>query len=421
MAPYSLNWGGMQRVFYYANFLSSNNYNVTVIASKNTAQSYHQNKKANFKTIHFSNNLSSIATVDNKQNILLKSRIKKSINLIKTILRPFVKKIDSVLYNEPSVGAGINSHNWIKKNHIKIINHIEQNNYEDIILSVPPFGILIPKFLKRIKENINGNLIIDYRDPWNCWNNNKGIPFIREKKVLKLSDKVITTNENHREKLMKDFNLSKNKISVIMNGYDEILWKQVEENWVDIPNSNKLIISYIGTISFKKNHFRNCTTFLDAFISCSQKNNILLRFIGVKLSNKERYLMKNKYPGVEFISKVTQAESFNYMMKSHVLMNLHTTNDDSSKYLIGGKLFDYYRSKKIIFSLNSSNSFEFEFINKNNLGYCVENNFEDIHIVLKKMYKEWNNQSSFFAVKRKITIDESYSRNIQNEKLLSIL
>ena len=98
MAPYSLNWGGMQRVFYYANFLSSNNYNVTVIASKNTAQSYHQNKKANFKTIHFSNNLSSIATVDNKQNILLKSRIKKSINLIKTILRPFVKKIDSKFF-----------------------------------------------------------------------------------------------------------------------------------------------------------------------------------------------------------------------------------------------------------------------------------------------------------------------------------
>ena len=421
MAPYSLNWGGMQRVYYYANFLSSNNYSVTVIASKNTAQSYHQNKKIDFKTIHFQNNLQSFAPAEHKKNASPQSRPRKIISVIKTVLRPLIKKLDSVLYNEPSIGAGINSHQWIKTNHIKIIRHIAQNNYNDIILSVPPFGFLSPKFLKRIKENIEGNLIIDYRDPWNCWNNSKGLPFLREKRILELSDKVITTNNNHREKLISDFKLSENKISVIMNGYDEILWQQIEENRINVAKSSKLIISYIGSISFKKNHFRNCTTFLEAFTNFSHKDNLLVRFVGVKLLEEERDLLANKYPGVEFISEVTQAESFKYMMESHVLMNIHTANDDSSKYLIGGKLFDYYRSKKIILSVNSSNSFEFKFITENNLGYCVENNPTDINIVLNKMYKEWNNQSSFFAVERKITIDESYSRNIQNEKLLSIL
>lgn len=421
MAPYSKNWGAMQRVFYYANFLTKNNFRVTVFASKNTRNLYEIKNSSDFNIVHFDNSIQNLVPIDHSRKKYPENRTRVLLIFIKKYLKQLIKLLESSIYNEPSIGAGINSHLWIKKHQDNIITHIEKHNYDNLILSVPPFGILQPRFINKVKKSINGYLVIDYRDPWNCWNKSKGLAFLREKKILKLSDKIITTNNNHLEKLISDFKLPSNKISVIMNGYDEVLWQEIENNNNYVDKSDKLIISYVGTISFKRNHFRNCTTFLEAFMNFTHKDKLLLRFVGVELSDDERDNLERKYPGVEFISKVTQAESFNLMLQSHILMNIHTANDESSKYLIGGKLFDYYRSKKIILSVNSHYSYEFKFISENNLGYCVENNLIDINNVLNEIYIDWNTNNNLFAVNKEFVIDKRFSRYEQNKKLLSIL
>ena len=69
-----------------------------------------------------------------------------------------------------------------------------------------------------------------------------------------------------------------------------------------------------------------------------ERNNITARFVGVDLQDSERKKLEAKYPNIEFIPKVSQEDSFRYMLSSNVLVSIHSAIDDSSIYLIGGKL-----------------------------------------------------------------------------------
>jgi len=420
MVPYTQDWGGSQRVFFYANYLSEHGYDVAVFASKNTNSIFNPNKKSSIKIFHFENRFQKVGLTGLEGSKDTLKRKNKYINILRAILKFSIKKIEACIFNEPNTGAGINSYIWVKTNQKEIIKKIANNKFNDIIISVPPFGLLVPKFLKKIKSHITGSIIIDYRDPWNCWNNSKGFSYFREKKIIKLADKIITTNNNHREEIIKDFNLSNSKVTVVMNGYDDLLWKKVDKAGYR-KKSDKLVISYLGNISFEKNNYRDGSNFIDALMKFQKKQELLVRFIGVRLPQKELDRLNKKYLNVEFISNVSPEESYMHMLESDVLLSIHTAKDDSSKFLIGGKIFDYYRSGKVILSINSNSSFEFKFIIENNLGYCVENNQKKITDMLDKIYIDWKNCSSFFNPKLSNNNIEKYSREKQNKNLLSLL
>jgi len=419
MIPYTKYWGASQRVYYYANFLTEHGFSVDVLASRNTNIENEVKKTIKFNTLHLKNNYQKkdeIKEPINSKTSTLKYVKARIISFLKYIL----KNLDSIFNNDPNLGMGFIAANWIRKNNEKILTHIEKYSIENVIISAPPFGLLRPKLLKKIKNQIPGKLIIDYRDPWNCWNNKGGISFLREKKIINLCDFAVTTNNNHRQRLIKDFDIDSNKVITVMNGYDDELWNTVEKEYPINTKNEKLTFSYIGSISFKNNSYRNPTNLLEAYSSFPENKKTKLRFIGLDLTPEKLDELSTKYPNVDFIPMVSQEDSFKYMLQSDVLINMHTTKDLSSKFLIGGKLFDYYRSKRFILSINSAESFEHEFVNEKKIGMCIENNNNEILNAINLIYQKWESNGNLI---NKLEDEELslYSRKYFNNKLLQLL
>jgi hypothetical protein len=232
---------------------------------------------------------------------------------------------------------------------------------------------------------------------------------------------VTVTTDTYREAM-------KNKLSVvncetIFNGYSSFLWDKLKVKKI---LTDKIIISYIGTINFKPGSNRDTKEFFKAFDRLKNKNLIEVRFIGVE-DSEELYKLKVKFPEITFLKKVSTIKSLNFMQETHYLLNIglsvfnkmnknNSVGNQSSKYLISAKLFDYIRSGKKIISINYPDSYEHQFLKGKNAIMC-KNNQDEILNVLNKILKEESNElgkdTGTYAKDSEIS---KYSREYQNKK-----
>lgn len=408
MVPYADNWGGAQRVFYYANALTKAGYKVDVMAGRGEKQ--FEDRNCDFNRLFFKTPIT-MSSVSSNRTQVTKKTLK---NTIKSYIIKEVKGIDYSMNNDPDKGMGFFSQLWLVYNWKKIKQQMIKEMYDYVIISAPPFGLFMPLYLKRIKKITGCKLILDYRDPWNCWNDHKGVSLKREKSAINMADAIVVTNANHKEKISEDFNYPLDKVFVVMNGYDKQLWNKAEEMYVEQENPDKLIMSIVGSITLAKSRYRDASKLLRAIDKFSHKDEILLRVVGTnELKENIQEIWNVEIPNFDIVPLVPQIESLKYMLDSDVLINLHTVEDNSSRYLIAGKDFDYYRSGGLLFSINSSYSLEHRFIKDNDLGYVAINTEESIGDVLNQVYEQWI-ASKRNLKKRTLPENDIYSRDYQN-------
>lgn len=100
------------------------------------------------------------------------------------------------------------------------------------------------------------------------------------------------------------------------------------------------------------------------------------------------------------------------MMKSDILMLLHTEKNYANKYIYTGKFFDYIKSDKIIWGIGDSELLFNKLIKKYNLGYSCENKELEIKKIFDLILRNRNN------LKRKSSLNiNKFSREYQNSKL----
>ncbi len=408
MVPYADTWGGAQRVFYYANALTKEGYKVDVIAGRGEKQ--FEDRKCDFNRIFYKAPINMSSVSSNRTQVT-----KKSLKgIIKGYIIKKVKDLDYSMNNDPDKGMGFFSQLWFHHNWKEIKQQMIKERYDYVIISAPPFGLFTPFYLSRIKKHTGCKLILDYRDPWNCWNDHKGLSLKREKSAVRLSDAIVVTNDNHRLKISEVFNYPLEKVFVVMNGYDKQLWNKAEKEYVDSGNNDKLVISIIGSIKLAKSRYRDASKLLRAIDKFPHKEDVFLRVVGTnELKENVQSIWNVDIPNFEIIPLVPQIESLKYMLGSDLLVNLHTVEDNSSRYLIAGKDFDYYRSGGLLFSINSSYSLEHKFIKDNELGYVAVNTEENIGEVLHQVYEKWvlNGRN---LKKRTLPEEDVYSRDYQN-------
>jgi len=412
MIPYSGSWGGCQRVYYFAKELCKTN-NVFMISSK---KNYYGNfgKDIPFEIYYIEAFYREKET--NNYPHYNKNRNKKLKEKLLNFLKNIYKKIDKLLFNEPNPGMGFRAFLWTGKIKNKVFQTIEQNNINKVLISGPPFSIFhIIKIIKKRFPNIE--VILDYRDPWNLWNglNNK-VTTNREKKYLHLADKIISASESLTKDLIDLFFLSssRKKIITIRNGYSEENWKNIKIN--NESSNNKIIISYVGSISFKDGGYRNPTNFLKAFYDYEKNDKFLIRFIGVDRDKYINYYKKLLGEKIEFIERVDQQKSFEYMLQSDILLLLHTEKSNANKYVYTGKFFDYIRSGRIILGVGDDNVLFNEMIKKHNLGFTTKNEKEEIIKALDLILNYKN------RLIRNSDIDiYKFSREYQNKKLIPFI
>lgn len=415
MIPYTNSFGASQRVFYFAENLIANGFKVSVFADKNTNIANWYGKQPSFQIFHLEGLFSKgIFFLKNEQSTTRKRKKKYQFSIL-SVLKKTAGLFDKYFFNDPNPGSGLISYLWLKFNEKTIINFVSVNSIDHVIISMPPFGLASYSLIAKLHKQ-SCIVVLDYRDPWNCWNGNRGIPFFKEKKALLIADYVFTTNEKHKSKLVENYSLNGNKIKSIMNGYDSDLWETVEKSYFHKKNK-KLTFCFIGNISFKQKSYRNPTEFFEAYSRFANAKNIIIRFVGIATDSPDVKRIMNLYPEIQFIPKVSQHESFVQMLKSDVLFNIHSTDDNSSEYLMAGKIFDYYRSKRFILSINSERSLENQFVLKHKIGLCTENYSDKILQAINSIYNQWRINENNLIIDGDFSYLDHYTRTHQGEIL----
>lgn len=410
MIPYSNTFGGCQRMYFLAEHLADNGIDVTVVSAKKKYNGFF-GKKINFKSLYYGQEIIENNNLDNNKmftnNNLLKTKIKN-------ILRKTIEKVSNFYFNEPSNLLALRAFLWLKKYKNNVLSSIENNDIGTVIISGPPFTLF--SMVKDIKtKHPKVKVILDYRDPWGLWNYNKSFAFLREKNYLNNANEIIVVTPIAEKDTFTHFKTD-TKISVVYNGYSDLVWEGIE---IKSTSANKKIkISFIGSIDFLEDSYRDTRFFFKAYEGF--KDIFELYFVGVEKTKIVEDIMI-RYPEIKILPIVTQEESLQYMLDSDVLLTLHTANDASGKYLIQGKIFDYLKSGKIIFSIGLKDDFTNIFINNHNLGLTCGNNVEEIKNAFDTLIELKNKNSlSNFRGSNNFNI-EDFSRENQNNKFLSII
>ena len=425
MIPYSGAWGGAQRMYFLAEHLFKNGYDVTVISAKKDFKGYF-GKEINFNTIYLESKLTNITSkTSNSNNKKMENYPDQK--TVKNHLKRFLKKTltfyNDIKLNEPNPAQGLYALIWLNENKNNIGNFINKNKINKVIVSGPPFSLFtLTSYIKRMDKNVK--VILDYRDPWNLWNMKKGKPFRREQKFLKEADYIVGFSELFCQDMVKIFPFIRDKITAVMNGYSAEEWSDVEKETKEDRSKDKLVISYIGSISFNKDNkytFRDPYPLLNAFANFDNKNDVELRFVGIDKLTKEIEEVKKNYKNVNFFYQVNHKESLVEMRKSDILVLLHTSNDNSSKYALGGKFFDYLRSGKVLLGIGNRETYFNKLIENYKLGLIANNNEKEIEQVLHAIYSFWK-EGKLNELRKDENLEiEKFSRESQNDIYLTIL
>lgn len=402
MLPYITSFGSCQRMYYLANYLADKGFRVTVMAEKVGKVNQNLNAMERKYESHW-----------------LEGKPCFGAGILNTEV---AKKISGEIFNEIHESTAFQHYMWCVANTGEILAYIKQRKIQTVIISGPYFSLfgLCGKIKRRYK---NVNVVLDYRDPWNLWNDAHGIASILEHRNIRKSDKVVCFSDDFKLDMQKRFPAEKGKYEVVYNGYYEKAWNEIEIKKTD---HRRMVFKYIGAISFPagKNDYRNPKELIDAFLNICNDRDMELQFYGVGRLTREMQLVEQKSKGkIMFHTPVTVAESLQQMADADSLIVISDTGTQADRYTITGKFFDYLRSGKVIISIGSAEreSTLNRFIRKEDIGFFCENQRDIIEKTLLQLYESWQDNGGFIE-RGNQTFDYSiYGRDHQNEKYRKLL
>ncbi|GFI46420.1 hypothetical protein IMSAGC019_01734 [Lachnospiraceae bacterium] len=396
MLPYTRAFGSCQRIYYLANYLSSKGCNVSVISEKR--------EKIN-------RNLSN-----------LECRFKKYWVENKTFfLQKYFQKLSHIIFNDVGEKIAFENYKWSLECRKKIFEVISEQKIDILIISGPPFSAF--SLVKAVrKKDKNVKIILDYRDPWNLWENTWGMSRKLESRYISDCDRVVCFCDEFKTDMEKFFPQKENsaKYDVVYNGYQENLWKNVESKY---HANSKMIFEFIGSLEFRDNsmNFRNPFRLIDAFLDFSLDKDVELIFIGLtKLTAEMKEISRKSGGKIKFFKAVSAQKSLERMVEGDILITINYLNSWADRYALSGKLFDYLRSGRVIWGIGAKRGALRRFILENKVGVFCENNEEDIKKLLNCLYDKWSKEKHI--ERKNDNRDWSiYSREYQNEKYYQII
>lgn len=332
-----------------------------------------------------------------------------------------IKKIDALLFNEITPGNGIQTFFRAKKADPYIKDKLAQNKFDTVIISGPPFALF--RLNKLIKKRSKATLIMDYRDPWNLWKDGNAMCARREKKFQSLADVIVCTNRALCDDMSSKYSIDRSRYYVIANGFSQSLPLEDSNDTVELADGMNIV--YTGSVVFtnSKDDYRNPMQLLKAFKQLINEGyrDINLWFVGAGLSNKEyiNQLIDECHGHLHILGQVPESIAKTYLQKSDICLLLHTAEDNSGKYLVSGKAYDYIQMRKFILSVSRQDSQHAAILNKYNIGINVENRYEDILVGLRVCYGRWK-EGTLDDAYNNLNVDD-FSRSVQVKKYVNLI
>ena len=270
----------------------------------------------------------------------------------------------------------------------KALELIETKGIADVIITTPTHHAqLIGLFLKqRLKDKIN--LIVDYRDSWftNNFYRKKGVVsrFFseqKEKTILNECDYFTYISEPMLAQILSQYGLKnfKEKSRLIMNGYN----KEVDLSSVSKNESGPIKIGYFGLLTDAKNSFRNIETLVSALKEAPElQDKMEFYFYGdVRLVNTSLDGIKN----IHIKNSVSHDEALNLMSTMDYLLIIHS-NPLTSEEVITGKFFEYVSVKVPILNLTPPVMEANKLVRQYDIGQIIDiSTTKSVKTGLKKM------------------------------------
>lgn len=265
--------------------------------------------------------------------------------------------------------------------------------------------------------------VTDFRDEWT---NNPYYSFneqdIRykierniEKTLIESSDKIITITPISMNNYISLFNVSKDKVVNITNGYDEedfnfLLQSTQKHKFKIISNGSfyldispeTFLIAIKNILNKKLVDKKNLSIDFIGTIEEKIKNNIENLGLG-DIINYEGYL-----PHIDSLKKSANAN----------LLLLVVGKGEKVKSVYTGKVFEYLRLKRPILALSPAESVVEKLLNETGCGINVEyDKIDEIEKCILKIYNEWISKSKLVVNESKI---KKYERKNLTKKLAEV-
>ncbi|MGB9664621.1 MAG: glycosyltransferase family 4 protein [Ignavibacteria bacterium] len=297
-------------------------------------------------------------------NILLKEVEEKGIRIIRTgskdptqkvinqkkIRSDFIRKILNRI--SQTFFLPDNKRGWMKPALKEARKLLSTESFDIIFATAPPYTDF--RIGAQLKNEFGIPLILDYRDAWL----DDGLSFYptpvhrwivkaMERKVLHISDKIITYTRQIKEHILKNYPFIKpDEITIIPHGFDE---EDFDIKFVSSRLPNKMRVTYSGAFYDE----RTPKFFLHAveklFIERPDlENQIEFYFVGHFPKKYYRKIQKSKYKSnFHFTGYVDHKTNIQYLLDSDVLWMMIRHSKNPHLYATG-KLFEYIGTGKPI-------------------------------------------------------------------------
>ena len=298
-----------------------------------------------------------------------------------------------------------------------------KENYDVIIVTSPPLFVGITAIILSYFKKIP--IVFEVRDLWpesaidtGILNNKFLIQFAYwfESFIYKKAELINVLTPAFSEKLIKEKNVSENKVIFIPNAADFSLAEKIQSdssfNTIEFKKElgleDKFVITYVGAHGVS-NHL---IQLIDAAEKL-QKTNIVFQLIGSGMRKEylQNQVIKRNIKNVIFRSSVAKSDVFKYILASDMGASV-LKKADTFKTIYSNKTFDYMSCKKPVFLLIDGISREL--VEKANCGVYVEP--ENISMIVSKSI-----EYSRFSKERLLNLGLNgykYAKeNFQREKL----
>ncbi len=281
------------------------------------------------------------------------------------------------------------------------------------------------------KDEFNTRVVLDYRDLW-IFDMRSKKEFFRpselikkimfystEKKALASADAVVTVTDGWADILRKAYPKSRDKIHVIYNGYDDLLFSQINENdrkeaeklLSNIPDrENAVILASFGKLVYYS-YEHGKVLFSAAKKLIEKYPKLVILHVGQKEDNIERLMQETGFPSDHFICTGFCPYQIGMEILKSADMNLLI---DIRKQAIGTKIYDYIYVNRPVLYCGTKPTYLSDLVSGFKGGYVCTDEEQVIKAV-----------TGIINDRKKTLTDEAdtktYSRTIQNRRMEELL
>lgn len=278
---------------------------------------------------------------------------------------------------------------WVTPSIDFLEKYLAQENIDTIITSGPPHSLhLIGLGLK--KNNPQLKWIADFRDPWTQISYHKELKLTSwaskkhddlEKEVMNNANIVLATSYSDADNFKK---LGAHRVETITNGFEEVK--------IDIQKDKEYFhITYSGGLEMLRNPFslwKAISLLKDE--NSSFNEDLKLNFYGSLAEDVKQTIfdagLQNHLVSHGYVSHQSALNAIN---EANILL-LTNFDQEASKGIIPGKLFEYMATKNPIIAIGPKNA-DVERIldNTQSGGYFTHQEVDDIKKYILAIYNKW--------------------------------